>query len=100
MKSRDKVLDDKSQYNDAGAFVNNANPPLQYYITAAWDSDSLNRIPNLFTVGEGDSFTATPPGERDVVDYENVPLRSNTEYSIFVRYDIENEDLGGSLVSE
>lgn len=90
-----RTVEDPSQYIEASS---SSRP---YYITAAWDEESIyaQEVPSFFTVGRGEEFEAlTPsrtPGESVSVTYTNVALNSDTSYAIFVRYDIENEDLGG-----
>lgn len=79
-------------YLDAGPYTDTST----FYIAAAWDEDDVysSRVPPRFTVGVGleNITTATPPGAASVVTYRNAPLSSSTFYSIYVRYDLENED--------
>ena len=67
----------------------------EYYVTAAWDSDTISSVPEEFVVGDETTYMAQPPGQANKVNYTNVPLRPNTNYAIFVRYDIKNENLEG-----
>lgn len=85
------VVQDQKAYNDAGIYTDTAS----YYIAAAWDETASSQIMNSFVVGNGNIYVARTPGSPDKITYTNVALKSNQEYSIFVRYDIENEDLGG-----
>ncbi len=84
---------DRTTYNDAQAF----SDPLQggYYITAAWGEEEVytGSVPASIVVGNGESYTVSTDGQ-DVV-YTNVPLSSNTEHTLFTRYDIRNDDNSG-----
>ena len=95
--------DDTVQPSDQEVYTENRpfSPtlPTQYYVTAAWDADNLSSIPEVFTVGTGMRYTALPPDRSGKVTYTNVRLRSNTNYAIFVRYDIENDNIGATEVS-
>lgn len=93
---------DQSTYLDVGPYSN--NNPSTAYIAAAWDEDDIysNRVPAVFTVGKGGedvNTVATPPGASGPVTYRNVPLSAATSYSIYVRYDIENENQGETEVN-
>ena len=83
---RGRISDDqRSNYNDARPYSNEASS----YITAAWDEEDVyaHRVPSKITVGDGTTYMV------DVFEVQiyNAPLKSNTEYSIFTRYDIANE---------
>ena len=84
----------QSAYDDARAYVPDA--PNPYYIAAAWDEQDViaSRVPNSFTVGNStkDSYVVHVQGR--TTTYINVPLKSDTKYSIFVRYDIYNDGNG------
>ena len=73
--------------------------PNQYYVTAAWDAANLSSVPEVFTVGAEDIYIALPPDRNGKETYTNARLRSNTNYAIFVRYDIENDNIGATEVS-
>ena len=65
------------------------------YITAAWDEEDVyatptSRVPEVIVVGRGDQYEADV-SSRGTITYTNVPLRSNTQYTIFTRYDIRND---------
>ena len=78
---------DPSIYNTAGPYSDGDSS----YITAAWDEDSVygGLVPSLVVVGDGVVYTATVGGTR--VMYNNIALSSNTQYTLFTRYDIANE---------
>ena len=78
---------DLSVYNTAGPYSDGDSS----YITAAWDEDSVSGglVPGLIVVGDGVVYIATVGGTE--VMFRNVALRSNTQYSLFTRYDIANE---------
>ena len=48
-----------------------------------------DRVPSRITVGDGTTYMVDVFGEQIII--YNAPLKSNTEYSIFTRYDIANE---------
>lgn len=93
---------DPATYNDARPYSSIGNSAA--YITAAWDQEGIYSgiVPAVFTVGQGETSTtvAMTPGTSLQVTYRNVPLKSGTLYSVFVRYDIENEDPGATEVTE
>ena len=64
------------------------------YITAAWDEEDVyatpTRVPAMIVVGNGQEYEADVIG-RGMVTYINVPLKSNTKYTIITRYDINND---------
>ena len=70
-------------YNDASAY----SPNAPYYITAAWDAQTVYGagVPNVITVGNGAVYRVGG------MAYANVPLRNGRPYTIFTRYDIEND---------
>jgi len=68
-------------YIDAQPYVNNA----PYYIAAAWAQENISRVPLSFTVGNGSTTLA------NMVVYTNAELSSDTDYSIFVRIDVESD---------
>jgi len=68
-------------YNDAGTYFRNA----PYYIAAAWAGQNISMVPDSFTVGD-DSITWA-----NRMVYTNAPLNPDTDYSIFVRIDIESD---------
>ena len=82
-------MEDKTSYNDAGPYTGGST----FYITAAWGEEDIynNAVPRLLTVGDRSVFTVIN------VNYVNQPLKSDTKYSIFTRYDIMND--AGSMVS-
>ena len=81
-----------NDYLNPGPYVKEA----EAYVAAAWDEDAINSpqnlIPLFFMVGNNSMIEAG--GQR----YTNPPLKSFTEYTIFVRYDIRN-DMDPSNVS-
>ena len=87
---------DQSQYDDAGPYTNVA----RYYIAAAWNETAVynGQVNSTIVVGDNMDFTVRPPGSQDKTTYSNVPLRSNQDYCIFIRYDILNEDPGSTMV--
>ena len=78
--------DQRSNYNDAQSYSDEDSS----YITAAWDEEDVytGRVPRRITVGDGTTYMVDVFGEQIIY---NAPLKSNTEYSIFTRYDIANE---------
>lgn len=76
-----------SVYNTAGPF-SDRDPS---YITAAWGRDDVyaNRVPSRVAVGDDEIYVVTVGGI--TTHYRNVLLRFNTQYSLFTRYDVENE---------
>lgn len=86
---------DQSGYLSTDVFSEDNTSP--YYITAAWDEEKIynDSVPSVFTVGEGRESvykaTPPPPDMTGKVSYRNVPLKSSTSYSIFVRYDIASD---------
>ena len=68
-------------YNDAGPYTRDAT----YYIAAAWARENISRVPESFTLG--DRFTTVA----NTVVYTNAELNPDTDYSIFVRIDIESD---------
>jgi hypothetical protein len=68
---------------------------VQAYITAAWDENDVysGMVPTTLTVGDGKEY---PAGG---VTYRNVPLMTNTQYTIFTRYDIAS-DVGTEVYQE
>ena len=74
-------------YNDAGPYTRDAS----YYIAAAWARGNISRVPNSYTLGDGSTTVA------DTVVYTNTELNPDTDYSIFVRIDIES-DTGGEVI--
>ncbi len=80
---------DRSVYNDVPPYSDGVSS----YITAAWgEADIYNdNVPQVLQVGNDGEFPAMG------TVYHNVPLRSNTEYSILTRYDIRNEVEGGEV---
>ena len=58
-------------------------PPQEYYIAAAW-SDPDN-VPTSFLVGDGSKTVANG------VTYENVALKSDTDYVHLIRIDIQSD---------
>ena len=76
------------------AVYNNAGPYMQgvsYYITAAWAGENISRVPNSYTVGNGSTTVA------NTVVYRNAELNPATDYSFFVRIDIQS-DTGGEVL--
>ena len=71
----------RAVYNDAGTYFRSA----PYYIAAAWARENISRVPDSFTVGNGSITRANS------VVYTNAPLSPDTDYSIFVRIDIESD---------
>ena len=78
---------DLSVYNTAGPYSDGDTS----YITAVWDRSDVyaGRVPNEVIVGDDAIYTARSEGTN--VNYINVRLKSKTQYSFFIRYDIENE---------
>ena len=72
---------DPNVYLDAGPYT----PDATYYIAAAWDSNGISSVPDTYTVGDGTTTTANG------VAYVNAELRQNTQYTIFIRIDIESD---------
>jgi len=81
---------DQNDYLDAQRYDPN-NQQQMYYVTAAWDAVAIQRgeVPTVFAVGNNQMST-TAGG----VTYTNGLLSSNTDYAVFVRYDIAS-DTGG-----
>ena len=77
----------QAMYNDAGPYMQNAS----YYITAAWARENISRVPDSYTVGNGSTTVA------NTVMYRNAELNPDTDYSFFVRIDIES-DAGGEVI--
>ena len=82
--------------SDSLEIYNGAQPYSEgdrFYITAAWGEDDIyaNQVPDEIVVGDDREFSA------DGLDYRNVPLRANTEYAIFTRYDIRNAVAGAQV---
>ena len=75
--------EDLSRYDDAPAYTKG----VDYYITAAWGEDGIygGDVPSSIEVGNEDPYSVGG------VTYVNQPLDSGTEYTIFTRYDIEND---------
>ena len=71
---------DVGDYLDAMPYNSDAEPPQQFYITAAWEDPT--EVPRTFTIGDGTITKA-----RDTT-YENVGLSSDTDYAYIVRFDI------------
>ena len=74
-------------YNDAGPYTQDA----PYYIAAAWAGENISRVPDSYTVGNGSTTVA------NTVVYRNAELNPATDYSLFVRIDIES-DTGGEVI--
>ena len=76
-----------SVYNTAGPYSDGDTS----YITAAWDRDDVyaKRVPQKMLVGDDEVYVVSVRGTDR--EYRNVRLRSNTQYSFFIRYDIEKE---------
>ena len=68
-------------YNDARPYPGDAS----YYIAAAWAGQNISMVPDSFTVGDGSITWANG------VVYANAILSPDTDYSIFVRIDIESD---------
>ena len=77
----------QAAYNDAGPYTRDAS----YYIAAAWARGNISRVPNSFTLGDRSTTVA------NTVVYTNAELNPDTDYSIFVRFDIES-DAGGQVL--
>ena len=86
--------EDRNVYNDAGVYSRGAS----YYITGAWDEEGVaaGRVPDMIVVGDGTEYEVDVSGIR--ITYINVRLGASTDYTIFTRYDLENDD--GSGVSK
>lgn len=82
---------DSSEYMDAMAYRSTADPPQEYYITAAWDNP--RDVPDMYTVG--DETTTMVDG----VTYENVALSSDSDYAYIIRFDIMSDTDEVSVVS-
>ena len=79
----------ESAYDDAATYTSDS----LYYIAAAWDNVTVinsDQFNTSITVGDRSEYTVRPPGSQDKVTYRNWPLRSNTWYCSFVRYEINN----------
>lgn len=70
----------EENYDDVGPYVS----PNQPYVAAAWDD--VQRIPESILVGDGSDFIAGG------VTYRNVPLNSNTRYTVLARIEIVSDD--------
>ena len=79
----------QAMYNDAGPYTQDAS----YYITAAWAGENISRprVPESYTVGDGSTTVA------NTVVYRNAELNPATDYSFFVRIDIQS-DTGGEVL--
>lgn len=79
--------DNRARYNNATAYTNGA----QFYITAAWDEDDVDagRVPSVFTVGNNSQYEAIFNGIS--TRFVNIPLKSDTQYTIFTRYDVASD---------
>ena len=77
----------QAMYNDAGPYRRDA----PYYVTAAWAGENISRVPDSYTVGDGSTTVA------DRVVYTNAELNPATDYSFFVRIDIQS-DTGGEVL--
>ena len=84
-------LEQPSEYLENNAYFEDI-PENEHYVTAAWDLDTINFVPEQLVVGDETIYTAEPPNQGNKVNYTNVPLRPNTNYAIFVRYDIDNDE--------
>ena len=71
-------------YNDAGPYRRDAS----YYITAAWARENISSVPYSYTVGDGSTTVA------NTVVYRNSELNPATDYSFFVRIDIQSDTSG------
>ena len=74
-------------YDDADPYRRDA----PYYITAAWAGENISSVPDSYTVGDGSTTVA------NTVVYTNAELNPATDYSLFVRIDIES-DAGGEVI--
>lgn len=74
---------ERSSYEDAMPYSSTADPPQEYYVTAAWDDP--NNVPSIFTVG--DETTTTANG----MNYENAALSSDSDYAYIIRFDIMSD---------
>ena len=68
---------------DAMPYSATADPPQEYYITAAWDDPKV--VPDTYTVGDETETVAND------VTYENGALSSNTDYAYIIRFDIMSD---------
>jgi len=86
---RGQILPDSDLtiYNDAVPHDNSAS----YYITAAWGESEIysSQVPQMIIIGNNSVYIA--PLNSESTTFINVPLKANTEYSFFTRYDIKNE---------
>lgn len=73
----------QSEYDDAEPFPGRDG---LYYITAAWAGRNISQVPASFTVGDGSITFANG------ITYTNNGLQSGTQYSIFIRIDIESDN--------
>jgi hypothetical protein len=87
-----RAEEDMNIYNNAQAYFSGA----PYYITAAWDEEDVyaGRVPAGIVVGDEIVHIVDTSG--GPVIYTNVGLRSNTQYTIFTRYDLMSDDSGVS----
>jgi hypothetical protein len=84
-----RAEEDMNLYNNAQAYFSGA----PYYITAAWDEEDVyaGRVPARIVVGDGVVYNMVDTS-RGPITYTNVELRSNTQYTIFTRYDLMSDD--------
>ena len=78
---RGQVSPGQTSYSAATSSISGA----EYYITAAWDEDTLDQVPSTYVVGDGSRTIANG------TTYNNVGLRSNTRYTIFIRIIIRSD---------
>ena len=77
---------EQSTYSDATSYQAGDT----YYITAAWDKETIDNVPAVFAIGDGSVTVANG------ITYENVKLKPDSRYSVFVRIDIQS-DISGQV---
>ena len=92
-------LRNESTYNNVPPYMPGGSNLV--YVAAAWDEGEINasRVPSVFTVGNSSQDTYTVQVNGRSTTYTNVRLSPDTDYTILVRYDIDNDNIGGTEVS-
>ena len=92
-------LRNESTYNNVPPYMPGGSNLV--YVAAAWDEGEINasRVPSVFTVGNSSQDTYTVQVYGRSTTYTNVRLSPDTDYTILVRYDIDNDNIGGTEVS-
>ena len=71
----------QEDYDDAKAFT----PESLYYITAAWASENVTRVPLSYIIGN-ESVTYA-----NGVTYLNARLKSGSTYTFFIQIDLKSD---------